>query len=206
MIHDWNTATLLVKEAPFDPAEIARMRAFAEARSFDVAWFSGIREAEANRFNRQEEPSLYRAATELLGPERERFLRIYKFHIEPATDDRPYFFRFFKFELLPELFALRAQGGLAQADTGYLVVLAALVQAGFASLVLILLPLAAFGPELLAPSRRRRGPPSRPGGGWRSISWRSASGSCSSRSASSIASRRFSATRWRRSPWCWRRF
>jgi spermidine synthase len=144
MIHDWNTATLLVKEAPFDPAEIARMRAFAEARSFDVAWFSGIREAEANRFNRQEEPSLYRAATELLGPERERFLRIYKFHIEPATDDRPYFFRFFKFELLPELFALRAQGGLAQADTGYLVVLAALVQAGFASLVLILLPLAAL--------------------------------------------------------------
>ena len=144
MIHDWNTATLLVKEAPFDPAEIARMRAFAEARSFDVAWFSGIREAEANRFNRQEEPSLYRAATELLGPERERFLRIYKFHVEPATDDRPYFFRFFKFELLPELFALRAQGGLAQADTGYLVVLAALVQAGFASLVLILLPLAAL--------------------------------------------------------------
>ena len=145
MIHSWNTATLLVKKGPFEPAEVARIRAFCEERSFDVAWYPGMSETEANRFNRSAEPYLYHAAAALLGPERERFLDDYQFHVAPATDDRPYFFRFFKWELLPELFALRAQGGLTQVDTGYLVQLGTLVQAAAASLVLILLPLAVLG-------------------------------------------------------------
>jgi hypothetical protein len=142
MIHTWNTATLLVKKGPFEPAEVARIRAFCEERSFDVAWYPGMAEAEANRYNRSAEPYLHRAAVALLGPERERFLEAYRFHVAPATDDRPYFFRFFKWELLPELFALRAQGGLTQVDTGYLVHLGTLAQAAGASLILILLPLA----------------------------------------------------------------
>jgi hypothetical protein len=142
MIHTWNTATLLVKKGPFDPAEVARIRAFCEERSFDVAWYAGMAESEANRFNRSAEPDLHRAAVALLGPEREQFLEAYRFHVAPATDDRPYFFRFFKWESLPELFALRAQGGLTQVDIGYLVHLGTLAQAAGASLFLILLPLA----------------------------------------------------------------
>lgn len=102
-------------------------------------------EAEANRFNQSDEPYLYNAATALLGPERERFLEAYRFHVAPATDDQPYFFRFFKWELLPELLALRAHGGLTQVDTGYLVHLGTLAQAAAASLLLILLPLAGLG-------------------------------------------------------------
>ena len=141
MIHGWNTATLLVKNGAFEAGEIAAIRAFTEARSFDAAWYPGMPESEANRFNRQSEPYLYLAAAALLGPERGRFLQDYKFYVTPATDDRPYFFRFFKWQLLPELMVLRDQGGLAQADTGYLVVLITLLQSTVASLVLILLPL-----------------------------------------------------------------
>jgi spermidine synthase len=141
MIHSWNTATLLMKNGPFNAADIAAIRAFAEARSFDVAWYPGMAEAEANRFNQGAGPYLYRAALALLGPARERFLNDYRFYITPATDDRPYFFRSFKWALLPELLAQRAQGGLTQVDAGYLVVLATLLQSAIASLVLILLPL-----------------------------------------------------------------
>jgi hypothetical protein len=53
---------------------------------------------------------------------------------------------------LPELWALRAQGGLTQVDTGYLVILAALALSAMASLILILLPVAILGP---APGRRK---------------------------------------------------
>jgi spermidine synthase len=144
MIHSWNTATLLMKNGPFNAADIAAIRAFAEARSFDVAWYPGMTEAEANRFNRVAEPYLYRGALALLGPARERFLNDYRFYITPATDDRPYFFRSLKWALLPELLAQRAQGGLTQVDAGYLVVLATLLQSAIASLVLILLPLVAL--------------------------------------------------------------
>ena len=147
MIHSWNTVTLLMKSGPFNAAEIAIIRAFGEARSFDVAWYSGMPEAEANRFNQLAEPYLYRAATALLGPERGQFLEDYTFYITPATDDRPYFFRSFKWASLPELMAQRAQGGLTQADVGYLVVIATLLQSVIASLLLILVPLAVLRAE-----------------------------------------------------------
>ena len=39
MIHSWNTATLLMKNGQFNAAEIAVIRAFANTRSFDVAWY-----------------------------------------------------------------------------------------------------------------------------------------------------------------------
>jgi len=147
LIHGWNTATLLVKNGIFEAGEIATVRMFTEARSFDLAWYPGMSAWEANRFNRQAEPYLYRAAAALVGPERDNFLTNYKFHVAPATDDRPYFFRFFKWELLPELVSLRDQGGLAQADVGYLVVLMTLMQSVLASFVLILLPLFVLRPS-----------------------------------------------------------
>src|SRR5262249_49875408 len=52
------------------------------------------------------------------------------------------FFRFFRWSLLPQLAALRGQGGLVFVDAGYLVVVLALLQAVVASAILILLPLA----------------------------------------------------------------
>ncbi len=78
----------------------------------------------------------------LLGPQRQDFLDRYKFYIEPATDDRPYFFRFFKWDAAAELFALREQGGIALLDWSYPLLVATLVQAFAASLLLILAPLA----------------------------------------------------------------
>ena len=84
LIHGWNTATLLVKNGNFEAGEIAAMRTFAETRSFDLAWYPGMSAWEANRFNRQAEPYLYRAAAALLGPERDSFLRI-----TSSTSPRP---------------------------------------------------------------------------------------------------------------------
>lgn len=141
MLHGWDTATLLIKNGPLTAADVMAIRAFAEARSFDVAWYPGMPAWEANRFTRLAEPSLHEVSTALLGPDRQRFLDDYGFHIVPATDDQPYFFRFLKWQLLPELWALRGQGALTQADAGYLVVLAVLPLSAAAGLVLILLPL-----------------------------------------------------------------
>ncbi|MGK9232962.1 hypothetical protein KXS07_15020 [Inquilinus limosus] len=147
MIHGWDTATLLIKNGSLTAADVAAIRAFAEARAFDVAWYPGMSAAEANRFTRLAEPSLHEVAAALLGPARQRFLDDYGFDIAPATDDRPYFFRFVKWRLLPELWALRGQGGLTQADAGYLVVLAALPLSAAAGLALILLPLSILRPR-----------------------------------------------------------
>ena len=105
------------------------------------SFFPGISPTEVNRFNVMAEPQLYLAARALLGPERERFLADYKFNLEPATDDQPYFFRFFRWRTLPEILTLYGRGGVPLLDTGYLILVATLLQAVAASLVLILLPL-----------------------------------------------------------------
>jgi SAM-dependent methyltransferase len=141
LIRGWKTATLLVKNGAFTAAEIVALKQFCYARSFDLAYYPGITAAEVNRFNVLERPEFYDGARALLGPEREAFIASYKFNIAPATDDRPYFFQFFKWRTLPELLALKEQGGLPLLEWGYPVLVATLAQALLASLLLILLPL-----------------------------------------------------------------
>ena len=142
MLRSWSTTTLLVKNGAFAPEEIAALRDFAMARSFDLAWAPGLEPAETNRFNVLDRPYLYEAATALLGPDPRAFLESYKFAVAPATDDRPYFYDFFKWRFLPELLGLGPQGAAALLDMGYLILAATLIQAAALSAALILAPLA----------------------------------------------------------------
>lgn len=141
LIRGWQTSTLLVKNGDFSAAEIDAIRAFCSARAFDVAWYPGMPADEANRRNVLQEPTFYRAAVALLGPERAAFLAGYKFNLRPATDDRPYFFHFFKWRTLPEILRLRGQGGMPLLEAGYLVLAATLLQALLVSGILILAPI-----------------------------------------------------------------
>jgi spermidine synthase len=140
-IRSWNTATLLVAREPLGREQIAAVRRFADERSFDLAWYPGMDEREANRYNVLPEPYFHRAARALAGPEKESYLERYKFHIAPATDQRPYFFRFFEWQTLPELLELRGRGGTPLIQWSYLIVVATLAQATVAGVVLVLLPL-----------------------------------------------------------------
>ncbi|MDQ3187172.1 MAG: SAM-dependent methyltransferase [Pseudomonadota bacterium] len=142
MIRGWKTVTLLVKNSDFTLEEIAAIKRFSRARSFDLAYYPGMRADEANRYNLLEQSYFFEGAMALLGPQRQGFLERYKFYIEPATDDQPHFFRFFKWNTAAELFALREQGGMPLLDWSYPLLVATLVQAFVASILLILAPLA----------------------------------------------------------------
>lgn len=142
MIRGWKTVTLLVKNSDFTAPQIAALKEFCNTRSFDVAYYPGMRDDEANRYNMLAQPYFHDGAVALLGSQRQDFIDNYKFYIEPATDDRPHFFRFFKWNSATELFSLREQGGMALFDWSYPLLVATLLQAFAASVVLILLPLA----------------------------------------------------------------
>ena len=141
MIRNWSTVTLLVRNGAFETQEIAGLRAFCEQRGFDLVWYPGMHESEANRFNRFDRPYLHEGARALLGPDRARFIADYPFFIEPASDDQPYFFRSFRWRLLPEILSRRQQAALTLLDSGYLVLVGTFAQSLLASVVLILLPL-----------------------------------------------------------------
>jgi hypothetical protein len=123
------------------PSDVGIIKDFVESHGFDRAYHPGIKAADANRNNILRRPYLYEAAIALLGSGRATFMRDYKFHVEPASDDRPYFFRFFKWRMLPELITLGRAGGAQLVEWGYLILIATLVQAVIASLIVILLPL-----------------------------------------------------------------
>ncbi len=142
MIRSWNTTTLIVKNGELSAADVAAIRAFTKSRSFDPVYFPGITTGEANRYNLLDRADFYAGAAALLGSDAPDFIDRYKFQIAPATDERPYFFHFFKWGTLPEVFALRKQGGAGLIEWGYLILVAVLIQAAVAALVLILLPLA----------------------------------------------------------------
>lgn len=141
MIRGWQTITLVIKNGTFTAEEIAALRAFCDQRAFDTAHYPGMQAARANRYNVLTEPYLYDGTRALLSDGRGAFIQRYKYHIAPATDNRPYFFHFFKWRVLPEIVGLRGQGGLPLLEWGYLLLIAALLQAVIVSLVLIVLPL-----------------------------------------------------------------
>ena len=152
-IRSWNTNTLVASRAPLSGVQAAAVRSFARARAFDLVHVPGMEADEANRVNVMEHPWFHEAATRLLGPEREDFIRDYKFDLRPATDDRPYLWSFFRWAHAPEILALSREGGIGLLAIGYLALPAALVQAVAASAALILLPL------LLVPRRAGREAP-----------------------------------------------
>lgn len=141
LIRGWQTGTLLVKNGEFTVREIAEIRTFAEARSFDVEWLPGLAREESNRYNILDQPYFYDGIAALAGAQRQDFIARYKFDISPPTDDRPYFFHFFRWQTLPEILHLQARGGLSLLELGYPILLVTLLQAVLASAVLILLPL-----------------------------------------------------------------
>ena len=152
LVRSWNTATLLVKNGPLSDQDTASVRRFADERAFDLDFLPGMARAEANRFNILDQADFFDGAVALLGPERDAFIRDYKFDIAPTTDNRPYFFDFFKWRALPELLERRALGGAALLDWGYLVLAATLIQAAALALLLILAPLLWLGRERREPA------------------------------------------------------
>ncbi|MDH3739213.1 MAG: SAM-dependent methyltransferase, partial [Alphaproteobacteria bacterium] len=142
LVRSWSTTTLLVKNGAITPMDIEIMRAFANERSFDLAFYSGMPESEANRTNVLDAPYFYAGATALAGAERADFVARYKFDIRPATDDRPYFFDFFRWRAQIELLGSSTVGVASLLEWSYPILVATLVQTLALSLVLILLPLA----------------------------------------------------------------
>mgnify|MGYP005846424167 CR=1 FL=1 len=141
LIRSWSTTTLLMKNGDLTAADLEGIRAFCGERAFDIDHLPDVSDIEGNRFNVLDEPYLSEGAGALLGGERRAFMDRYKFVIEPATDDRPYFFHFFKWRTLPEILGSRGRGGLPLMEWGYPVLVMTLVQALVLSLALVLSPL-----------------------------------------------------------------
>ena len=141
-ITSWKTSTILASRAPFDVEEIRRATRFCDERSFDLAYYAGMKAERANRYDIQPSPAYFLGASAICGPDAKSFLDGYVFDVFPTTDDRPYFSHFFRWDKAADLFQHLRREWLPIVELGYLLILATLLQALVAGAMLILLPLA----------------------------------------------------------------
>ena len=140
-IRSWNTATLLLKNSPLTAEEINRARDFSSARNFDLAWLPGIDPSEVNKYQLLQQPVYYLAASSLFNDAEGNFKKQYKYDIQAATDNRPYFNNYFRWSSLQEFLSLPGRSGISMIGVGYPTLLVTLAQAAVAAFILILLPL-----------------------------------------------------------------
>ncbi len=141
LIRSWQTSTLIVKNGHFTEHELLALQNFCTDRAFDIAYTATITPEQINQFNILSEPLFNTAITAMLGQHDDHFLDHYKFNLQPATDDRPYFHHFFKWGSFGEIFRLRQQGGMALIEWGYMVLIATLCISVLLSILLIVSPL-----------------------------------------------------------------
>lgn len=137
----YNTGTVIVKKTPFREAEVANLRAFLDARAFDLVWAPGMREEDANRHNILPEPTYYRIARALVTTaDRDAFYDAYPFDVRPPTDDHPFFGHYFRWRQAREVWAELGKTWQPFGGAGYFVILLLILITALLAVLLILLP------------------------------------------------------------------
>jgi hypothetical protein len=140
LIRSWQTSTLLIRNGSFTEQDVEKIRKFSDERSFDVAFAAGMA-LPNDSYNQLATPWFQNGTVALLSDGRNQYLDDYKFDLEPATDDKPYFHHFTRWSSLPEIFRLRDRGGMPLIEWGYVVLVLTLLVAAVLSVILITLPL-----------------------------------------------------------------
>ena len=141
LVRSWGTLCLLAKQSPLTTGDLARIRAFAAERWFDLVHDPGMAPGAGSRNIRAATDDYGLAVAALLDPrQRADFVANYPFAVEPVRDDAPFFDYFLKPGRLGEIY--RLMGGKWQffLEAGFMVP-AVLSQATLLSLLLLLLPL-----------------------------------------------------------------
>jgi hypothetical protein len=140
-IRSWSTSLILIKRGWFEESEIKAVKDFCTKRGFDLVYYPGIQEEEANRYNVLQEPYYYKAFQNLLFGDRGKFYAGYPYDVKPPEDDRPFFFHFFKIQQVPVILQTFGKIWEPFGGSGYLILIALLVLALLASAAFILAPL-----------------------------------------------------------------
>lgn len=157
LIRSWQTSTLLIKNGMFTNEELAAVETFCHERSFDLAYTPLLRPDQANRYNVLSSPLFFQATSAILSENAESFLDRYKFNLQPATDNKPFFHHFFKWSAFTEIYQLRRQGGMPLIEWGYINLIVTLLVASLLSIALIVLPVWYFHRHMLGSSDNIKG-------------------------------------------------
>lgn len=134
-----STFTLLIGRDELPTSGLSALKDFSSRWGFDVVYYPGMSEEEANRFHQFPEPIYHRLTKQLLDPEmRGELIASYPFDLSAPNDDAPFFFHTLRWRHLRSIYKAVGRKWTALVEGGYLVPLI-LIQSALASLVLVAL-------------------------------------------------------------------
>ena len=157
VLRDYQTLTLFVRAGGLGADDVARLLAFADARSYDVVYAPGAPESAANRYHVLPHAEHRRTFLAVLSPYDGRQLEeSYPYDVRPPTDDRPFFGSLFRWRQAPEVLRLMGKTWQPFGGAGYLVIVGLLVLTVVTGSSLLTMPLLLRRPA--PPSTAARGP------------------------------------------------
>ena len=151
----WGTLTLLIKKEAVLFQEIQALRSFCQKLRFDLVYYPGMDQEEANIYNRFSSPLYFQGIQRVL-KEGKSFYAAYPFDLSPPTDDRPFFYHYFRWGDLAQIYRLVGEKWPILIEGGYLVPVVFFL-ALFLSFLFIILPVM-FGRWREEKQTIRRGP------------------------------------------------
>ena len=140
-VKSWGTLTFVVKKTPITKSETEQVIRFCHRMSFDPVMLGAYFPERWEEYNVLPDDQLNKAVPSILGKGANAFRASYPFHIDPATDEKPFFSRFIRLRELPYLSSLFGKGAVPFLALGYVLVLLTFLQTLVVAVILILLPL-----------------------------------------------------------------
>lgn len=144
VIRSWGTSTLILSKEEIKEEEIKIIKDFCDRRIFDVVYFPGIKEEEANTNHVLEQSYYYQEIDQLVNSFKENKLKdfydTYFFNVSAVTDNQPYFFYTLKWENIPKIIKSTANWQ-PLIEWGNLIIFATFLQGIIFSIIFIFLPL-----------------------------------------------------------------
>lgn len=144
VIRSWATTTLILSKEQITEEEIDIIKDFCDKRNFDVVYFPGIKEEEANTNHILEQSYYFQEINQLVNSFKEDKLKdfydSYFFNVSAVTDNQPYFFYTLKWENIPKIIKSTANWQ-PLIEWGNLIIFATFLQGIIFSIIFIFLPL-----------------------------------------------------------------
>lgn len=137
----------VVRKAPIGEEFVGKFRNICRTMSWDIEWFPGVDPTDTNVVHVLPGPEAsgaswyHYAIGQLLSDKRAIFYRTWLTAVEPATDDKPFFYDFFKWKAVSKLRESFGPLWLTRSEMGFLVLLAAGAWCLLVGSILLLFPL-----------------------------------------------------------------
>ena len=140
-VRSWGTVTYVVKKSALTAADTSAIRKFCSDYYFDPLLLPGLKGEERDAHNSLTDSSFFMYTDQLVSGNREKLYAEYSFHINPATDDKPYFSQFLRWKSLPRLAAIFGSQNVSFIELCWLISAITFLQITLLAVVLIILPL-----------------------------------------------------------------